>query len=167
MCTSYSPAQGMQPVGIVMRGMGTRVMSAIALIAAIVAPALAHTRVRSDATSGQSSPHSALFADCTDAAIREVRLPYRAKVDQIRVLLKDAPSGSDEESPVLVEVSTGRSARRLWAQGAPGRALRFSPGLESDRFQVTLDPSFAGAASACVARVDLVSDGLVVASITP
>jgi hypothetical protein len=98
--------------------------------------------------------------------IRDVRLSYRASVDQIRVTLRDAETGI-ETSPVLVEVSTGRSARRLFAQGAPGRVLSFSPGLESDRFQVTLDPSFAGEASSCVARVELVSDGRVVAAITP
>jgi hypothetical protein len=154
-------------VGFVMGVMGSRVLSAAMLIAAICSPALAHTPVRADASLGQPTPHSALFADCSDATIRDVRLPYRASVDQIRVVLRDAAQPSDEVAPVLVEVSTGRSARRLLAQGAPGRGLRFSPGLESDRFQVTLDPSFTGRASACVARVELLSDGHVVASITP
>jgi hypothetical protein len=68
---------------------------------------------------------------------------------------------------VRVQVSTGRFARRLWVAPDAGRALRFSPGLRSDRFQVTLDPSFVGQVSTCVARIDLLQGGTVVASIQP
>jgi hypothetical protein len=154
----------MQQVVIVMRVMRSRVLGAAMWIAAICSPALAHTPVRSNAGSGQPTPHSALFADCTDATVRDIRLPYRASVDQIRVILAGENPG---EAPVRVEVSTGRSVRSLLAAGAPGRVLRFSPGLEGDHFQVSLDPSFSGSTSACVARVELVADGHVVAAITP
>ena len=112
--------------------------------------------------------HSATFAGCSDAAIREVRFAQDMTIDQIRVELRDRAGGLPLEiGPVRVQVSAGRFARRLWVAPTAGQALRFSPGLRGDRFQVTLDPSFTGQISACVSRVDLLQGGTIVASIQP
>ncbi len=113
-------------------------------------------------------PHSATFAGCSDAAIREVRFAQDVTIDQIRVELRDRNDVRPVDlGPVRVQVSAGRFARRLWVAQDYGRALRFSPGLRGDRFQVTLDPSFVGQVSTCVARVDLLQGGTIVASIQP
>ena len=115
-----------------------------------------------------SAAHSATFAGCSDAAIREVRFSQEMTIDQIRVELRDRSDVRPVDlGPVRVQVSAGRFARRLWVAPDAGRALRFSPGLRSDRFQVTLDPSFVGQVSTCVARIDLLQGGTVVASIQP
>src|SRR6187549_3342970 len=82
---------------------------------------------------------SARVAGCTDAAIREIKFPGDVTVDEIRVEL----NGAADAGPVSVRVSAGRFARRLEVTPWGGRVLAFSPGLRGDRFQITLDPSFA------------------------
>jgi hypothetical protein len=112
--------------------------------------------------------HSATFAGCSDAAIRDVRFNHDMTIDQIRVELRDADGvGGDELGAVRVQVSAGRFARGLWVAPDAGQVLRFSPGLRGDHFQITLDPTFGGNKSACVARVDLLQAGTIVASIQP
>jgi len=111
---------------------------------------------------------AASLAGCSDAAIREVRFTQDVTVDQIRVELADRGTpGALDLGPVRVEVSAGRFARNLWVAPSAGRALRFSPGLRGDRFRVTLDPSFVGQSSTCVARIDLLQGGTIIASIQP
>ncbi len=144
--------------------MGTKVLGAMALLAAVsVSEAREPAR-----TAGRTALQAATFAGCSDAAIREVRFAEDVTIDQIRVELRDrAGDNALDLGPVRVQVSAGRFARRLWVAPSAGRALSFSPGLRGDRFQVTLDPSFTGRASTCVARIELLQGGTVVASIQP
>lgn len=118
--------------------------------------------------SSTSARRSARVARCTDAAIREVTFSHDVTVDEIRVELHSVQDGAaDEQGPVLVQLTAGRFARQLPVAPHLGRGLRFSPGLTSDRFTVTLDPSFATHGSACVSRVALLHDGQEVASLAP
>ncbi len=107
----------------------------------------------------------AASARCSDAAIREIHLGHEEYVDQIWVELK-APA-QDDKGTVKVEVSAGRSARRLIVAEMGVRGLRFSPGLHGDTFRVALDPDFGAATGACVARIVLLRDGAEIASVTP
>jgi hypothetical protein len=146
---------------------GTKVLSALTLVGLIALVGTSHAQEPSiDAPAPVA--RSATFAGCSDAAIREVRFAQDVTIDQIRVELRDRVGvPALDLGPVRVQVSAGRFARRLWVAPDAGRALRFSPGLRGDRFQVTLDPSFVGQASTCVSRVDLLQGGTIVASIQP
>jgi hypothetical protein len=147
--------------------MGTVVLGALALAGVLVLVGTSHAQERVfDAAS--PAARSATFAGCSDAAIREVRFPGDVTIDEIRVELRDrfdVPPGAVE--PMRVQVSVGRFARRVWVAPDASRTLRFSPGLRSDRFKVTLDPTFVGQVSTCVARIELVQGGTVLASIQP
>jgi hypothetical protein len=155
-CTSGMP--GFESMG----SLWTKVLLAGALVAVLAGQAGGHRPPRVV----RLAPGAATIAGCTDAAIREVRFARDITIDQIRVQLHDF--GSVPQAPVRVQVSSGPFARRLWATPDGGQALLFSPGLRGDRFLLTLDPTFEVAApSACVARVDLLSGGTVVASIQP
>jgi hypothetical protein len=144
--------------------MGSKVLVALTVVAAVGTSEAQEPA----ATTRTPIASSATFAGCSDAAIREVRFAQDVTIDQIRVELHDRADLSPfDQGPVRVEVTTGRFGRRLWVAPSAGRALRFSPGLRGDRFQVTLDPSFTGRASTCVSRIDLLQGGTVVASIQP
>ena len=146
---------------------GTAVLGALTLLGLVVVVGTSHAQEHTNEAPAPLARH-ATFAGCSDAAIREVRFSQEMTIDQIRVELRDrADVPAVDLGPVRVQVSTGRFARRLWVAPDAGRVLRFSPGLRSDRFQVTLDPSFAGQVSTCVARIDLLQGGTVVASIQP
>jgi hypothetical protein len=146
--------------------MGTRGLIATALLSLVFL--LGTSSAAESGAESASATRPATFAECSDAAIRELRFPRDVTIDEIRVELRDRLDVSPVLlGPVRVQVSAGRFNRRLWVAPPLGRVLSFSPGLRGDRFEVALDPSFVGQASACVTRVDLVQAGTVVASIQP
>jgi hypothetical protein len=151
-----------------MRGrVGTKVLSVLMVLAA-VGTSSAHEPRRERIARPATATSSATFAGCSDAGIRDIRFNHDMTIDQVRVELRDrAGVSADELAAVTVQISAGRFARKLYVAPSAGQVLRFSPGLRGDHFQVTLDPTLTGVASACVARVDLLQGGTIVASIAP
>jgi hypothetical protein len=142
------------------------------ILGTVVPVAVAVVAVLSRSAAGEDRPlsrvRSARVAQCSDAAIREIRFPHDIAVDEIRVEVHNNPGEpNDEQGPVVVSLSSGRWLRRLPVAPAAGQGLRFAPALTGDRFMVALDPSVGLHDTACVTRVTLLTGGRVVATIEP
>lgn len=103
---------------------------------------------------------------CTEAAVHELRFDSEVTVDEIQVELRSR-GVVPRDGVAVVEVSAGRSARRIAVAQAGARALRFSPGLVGRTFRVALDPAFHAKTSACVERIVLLRQGRAIAVVLP
>jgi hypothetical protein len=140
-----------------MRAIGTTVLTIFGLVLGIAG-------ARGDQgggarSSGDHRSNSAIVADCSASAVREVRLDGAVSVDGFRVEV----GGS--RSSTKVRVRAGKFERVLnVSQGA--RAVRFSPALQADTFTVTIEPA-SGERAICPAKITLFGGADEVAVLMP
>ncbi len=109
---------------------------------------------------------SANFAGCTDATIREIKVPAGTAIDQIRIDVRPSTKPTVQlANATRVELRAGGFSRVTHTFGGGG--LRFSPALRGDTFELSLDPVFSAKAGACITEITLISDGKEIAKVRP
>lgn len=116
--------------------------------------------VAADPHPGASEP----ALTCSPAAIRDIKLPAKVQIDEIRaVVAGDSPAAG----AARVTVEAGPFDRALSLIGPVSHRLSFWPALEASSFHVVIDPVLGAPDSVCVQRIELRSRGALVAAVQP